>query len=990
MRNLTKVLALVLALTMLVSVAAFAVSYTDVEADANYAEAVNVLSDLGLVKGYEDGTFGAEKTLTRAEGTAFVLRLMGLEEAAQSAAGSETGFSDVPADHWASGYVLTAAQNGVVAGMGDGTFEPDTELTYAQIVKMIVVALGYYPLASELGEWPGNYISAGSQIKLTTGIAGKADEAVTRGTTARLLYTALTIPKMEKKGIGVNATWEAGDTMILDDLSIYKIKGSVISVDEAAETVRLKVERQADAIDGKYVEKTTKHADWDQDLGVIANAGDTFGTVNVKTGDFAGVLRDMLSVPTVLYLSFDGDKYTVASVVEQKNKVETTIIMSDDIKEYNTTTDKLTYYTDEDQTKTATLKFDETGFSYRINGNDSTANFTAFKTAYIDTIVNGVELELKDTNGDGKIDYANVTAYEFVVVEDITSTKAGKYTFFNEIDVSNLGYAGKVVVDTDDDATIVTFVKDGEEIDIADVAEGDILNMVITEATGTTTKTLTKATIYVTNDTVEGTIKYNDTTDAAVTLDDGSSYGYHAGITGLTSQKEAVFYLTILGDIIYADTTNSQSAYEYGFATVINLDGREGNYSAGTIRVLTTEGKWVTLDLKSTLTVNNNTGVKIKDVARADNKFAANSAVYVAAADWALRDIEMVANKMVAYKLDSNGAVKALAIGNTNIEAVAGAETALINADKKFSAVEGEDSTLGAYNVNDTTVVYTYTAAMTATAAIAEEDMTVTDISVFVDGDSYGATDNIEVYAVSDSTNLAGVLFGKNLIAKIDWESNYFVVSKAVATTLGDDDVTMITGYLNGEEVVYYVDDDSEVKTITNLNNPANEIAMAATDVTTFNKGDIFVVSADAEGVISSAALITKATTISSASAFLTSPITALRGGKVKGDDDGYVIGGYVLGKNGSRIYLDTADTKLANNTRFDAGDETTYNTSGIFTVSNDTVVTVYDFTQAAKNQIYAGTAADVMRGTYVFGRADDSDRVKEVIVIINDLTETY
>ena len=137
MRNLTKVLALVLAFAMMISGAAFAASYTDVEASANYAEAVSVLSDLGLVKGYEDGTFGADNTLTRAEAATLVVRLMNLEDAAISAAGSDTGFTDVPADHWASGYIYIAAQKEVVAGMGDGTFAPRATVTRAQAAKVI-------------------------------------------------------------------------------------------------------------------------------------------------------------------------------------------------------------------------------------------------------------------------------------------------------------------------------------------------------------------------------------------------------------------------------------------------------------------------------------------------------------------------------------------------------------------------------------------------------------------------------------------------------------------------------------------------------------------------------------------------------------------------------------------------------------------------------------------------------------------------------------
>ena len=204
MRSLIKIFASVLALSMFMSVASFAKTYPDVDSDADYAEAIDAISNLGIAKGDENGDFNADKTLTRAEGTAFVLRLLGLEEAAKAAAGTATDFSDVPPDHWAAGYVSVAAANGIVSGMGKGTFAPNSELTYAQIVRMLVSALGYESLASELGEWPGNYMSAASKIKLTVGITGSANDAVTRGTTARLIYAALTITKTERSDTDVS------------------------------------------------------------------------------------------------------------------------------------------------------------------------------------------------------------------------------------------------------------------------------------------------------------------------------------------------------------------------------------------------------------------------------------------------------------------------------------------------------------------------------------------------------------------------------------------------------------------------------------------------------------------------------------------------------------------------------------------------------------------------------------------------------------------
>ena len=141
MKNLKKVLALVVALTMVLGTVAFA-SFTDVTAEADSFTAVQTLSSLEILNGYEDGTFKPEGDITRAEFCAVVCRALGLEGSANGAKGA-TQFTDVAADHWASGYINLAAGQKIVNGYGDGKFGPEDNVTYEQAVKMLVVALGF-------------------------------------------------------------------------------------------------------------------------------------------------------------------------------------------------------------------------------------------------------------------------------------------------------------------------------------------------------------------------------------------------------------------------------------------------------------------------------------------------------------------------------------------------------------------------------------------------------------------------------------------------------------------------------------------------------------------------------------------------------------------------------------------------------------------------------------------------------------------------------
>ncbi len=110
-------------------------SFTDVAADAWYAEAVNVLATLEIVNGYADGTFKPENPISRAEFAAICARF------AKTADGT-VRFSDVPASHWAYDEINTAAAYGWITGYSDGAFKPDNNISRAEAATMVNRMLG--------------------------------------------------------------------------------------------------------------------------------------------------------------------------------------------------------------------------------------------------------------------------------------------------------------------------------------------------------------------------------------------------------------------------------------------------------------------------------------------------------------------------------------------------------------------------------------------------------------------------------------------------------------------------------------------------------------------------------------------------------------------------------------------------------------------------------------------------------------------------------
>lgn len=139
------------------------------------------------MNGYPDGTFGPDNTITRVEVAAALTRLLGLEPE-NSRAGWH--FYDVPASHWAAGYVGQMAEMGIIRGYGDGTFGPNDPVLYEQAVTMVIRAMRNDSAAERRGGYPDGYLG----VAIDLGVTGKAPGALgapaSRGTVAQLLYNA--------------------------------------------------------------------------------------------------------------------------------------------------------------------------------------------------------------------------------------------------------------------------------------------------------------------------------------------------------------------------------------------------------------------------------------------------------------------------------------------------------------------------------------------------------------------------------------------------------------------------------------------------------------------------------------------------------------------------------------------------------------------------------------------------------------------------------
>ena len=215
--------------------------YSDVES----SKAIEVITGIGIMEGYSDGTFLPDNNITRAEfakviagiysygnendGTAewkntyFTdiysgTELIPLEEMQKEEAGV---FDDVPASSWAYDSIKLVSELGIMVGDGSGSFGADDNLTLEQALKVIVTMLGYSSMAKLRGGYPSGFTSIATELNLTDSVKTSMKDYATRKDVAQIIYNALDIEVMQN-------VFEDGDWVqkkIEDETFLLKLFG---------------------------------------------------------------------------------------------------------------------------------------------------------------------------------------------------------------------------------------------------------------------------------------------------------------------------------------------------------------------------------------------------------------------------------------------------------------------------------------------------------------------------------------------------------------------------------------------------------------------------------------------------------------------------------------------------------------------------------------------------------------------------------------------
>ena len=193
-----KLLALVLALVMSMSLVTISnAAFKDAD-KIDYKEAVDVMNAVGVFVGDEKGNFNAKENLTREQAAKIIAYLELGSKAADALVGSNI-FTDVAATRWSAGFVGYCAQAGVVAGVGDSKFDPAGQLTALQFGKMLLVEIGYDAKAAGMTgtDWAINTSKLIATTGLMNGIDGSVNQVITREKAAQMALNALKTPTVE-------------------------------------------------------------------------------------------------------------------------------------------------------------------------------------------------------------------------------------------------------------------------------------------------------------------------------------------------------------------------------------------------------------------------------------------------------------------------------------------------------------------------------------------------------------------------------------------------------------------------------------------------------------------------------------------------------------------------------------------------------------------------------------------------------------------------
>lgn len=900
-KNLKKVISSVAALTMVASsVAAFAVDFPDVESTASYAQAVQELSALDVISGYDDGTFGPDKLVTRAEITKMIVDALA-ERSSAEASTESTKFADVSADHWAKGYINQGVANGFIAGMSDTEFDPDANVTYVQAQKMLVSAIGYETYAQAQGGWPTGYKTYAASLDITKGISGITDSTeLTRAQVAQMIDNAMDAPlcviaswKTEWNGsktpnleVRDGKEGRAYETLFTEKHDAYKVYGRVTETSKTGSVDTDKVTFQVEKADNFDDEEVKADSPVSEDMYIGDSKADNY----LRTYSQALIQKN------------DDDEFTILSIAAAAANKSVTVA-SEDFDE-NKSTDEALYFFPAGTTKGSTkYQLDTTnGVTIYINGVESSKSIAELRD-YLDknetaSVTLQKETETGSTSTSAKYNTIMVSSYVTAIVDEvIDKTNETSVNF----DTYSSGIQAKMTVNKDDDNYTYSFKLDGKDIEAKDLQQNDVLN--ISYDTTGSFKDSSFYDVIVTRNVVDG-VKCTSINDSKgeYTIG-GTKYKAAEGMDiDVETSTEYSLYLDHFGRIAKAD----ENSVSKNYGVLKNIYKKAGgDYMA---QIITKKGTEEEYKVDS-------------DNVKAYKSYLVKSDADGAVYDSTNKKTDAYPKQVVEYSVSSSS--NKITIKNGGVIAPTTADAEYKESGNKIGSVKMADSTV-ILDLSEVDTKDTYSV-----------------VSSLNDGSNYVAYG----YDKSKSDNTYRFVIITEGTSSVFNSETQLAIFNGSEVVDNDGDKTAYNLVVNGEEKQFILDDDVVI-----TGNAGETVAEDA-----FDEGDVLVYATNSEGYISRIYSVFAAQNVLNGSSFedfrtnafkkQSSVLADTKFADLLSDDDNdvNVVFGPVVDKSGSNITIGTvttnADGKYVVN--YDKGLEVNYSNAKIYT---------YDFAARSDN----------------------------------------
>ena len=237
MRNLKRALSLLLAAAMLIGMMVVGASaagslddFSDKDEIVNQ-DAVSLLTILGVIEGKEDGSyFDPTGNVTRAEMAKMIATILNQGADVDGLyTGMNTGLTDVKG-HWAESYINYCYSLGIIAGRGNGKFDPGATVTGNEAAKMLLVAAGYDASIEGLtgNDWAIRTAALASTLGIFDNLNAPTGAPLTRDNAALLVYNALDIEMIQSYQNGYAIAYDDNRTILSTKYGVYRLEGVVV------------------------------------------------------------------------------------------------------------------------------------------------------------------------------------------------------------------------------------------------------------------------------------------------------------------------------------------------------------------------------------------------------------------------------------------------------------------------------------------------------------------------------------------------------------------------------------------------------------------------------------------------------------------------------------------------------------------------------------------------------------------------------------------